>query len=152
MNFKTMLSQLHQYAITEAAENERIERLRVKAEGVGAIRYDKDKLQTQPAQDRAELAAINLIAAKEHIARKRRKRLKVKAQASGIFHEHLNNEHAIVMDLIYVQGKSIQEVADITGLSVSWIYDIKHKCVDNLNKKVVAEFKTPVYAKVEEKE
>ena len=139
MDINSLLNQLHMYAINEASENERIERLRVKAEGVGAIRYDKEKLQTQPVLDRTETATINYLQAKEQAARKRRKRLKTRAQASCIFHAHLTSDQAYIMDLIYVHGKKMQDVADITGLSISWIYDIKNKCVDNLKTKVLAE-------------
>lgn len=151
MNINNLLTQLQNYTMLEAAENERIERLTVKAEGVGAIRYDKEKTQTQPALDKNETAAIELIKAKDKAARRRRERLKVRLEACDIFRQYLSSEQAYIMDLLYVHGKSVNDVSLITGLSIRWIYDIKKQSVDNLKSKMVAQSKQACYAKVEEK-
>ena len=149
MRIDEMMETLSSYAVLEAAEDENIERLMVKAAGVGAIRYDKEKLQTQPAIDKSESAVIELIKVKEKVAKKRRKRLKIRLQASSIFHEHLTGQQAFIMDLLYVHGKNIRQAADLTGLSISWIYDIKKQSVENLKQKIVAESKRAHYDKVE---
>lgn len=151
MNINSMLEQLQRFAVLEDAEDERIERLTVKAQGVDAIRYDKEKTQSQPALDRSQAAANELIMAKDKIAAKRRKRLKTRIRAHKIFWNNLPHEHAFIMDLIYIHGKSIKDVSSITGLSISWIYDINKRCVDNLNSKKLAESKTANYDKLEEK-
>lgn len=149
MNIEKILALLTQFAETEAAENEYIEMLMVKASGVSAIRYDKEKLQTQPALDRNETAVLELIKAEERAARNRRRRLKIRLQATGIFHKHLKPQQAYIMDILYVHGKNVKQAADITGYSVPWIYDIKKQSVENLKQKNIAELKTAHYDKVE---
>ena len=149
MNIEKILALLTQFAETEAAENEYIEMLMVKASGVSAIRYDKEKLQTQPALDRNETAVLELIKAEERAARNRRRRLKIRLQATGIFHKHLKPQQAYIMDLLYVHGKNVKQAADITGYSVPWIYDIKKQSVENLKQKNIAELKKAHYDKVE---
>ena len=149
MNIEKMLALLTQFAETEAAENEYIEMLMVKASGVSAIRYDKEKLQTQPALDRNETAVLELIKAEERAARNRRRRLKIRLQATGIFHKHLKPQQAYIMDILYVHGKNVKQAADITGYSVPWIYDIKKQSVENLKQKNIAELKQAHYDKVE---
>ncbi len=138
MNINALLNQLTRMAIIESNEDALIEKLEVKAEGVDAIRYDKDKLQGGHVLDRNEKAAIELIRAKDEIYKRRRKRLRIRVPASALFHNHLNDEQAFIMDLIYVQGMSIKEVCAATGLSASWVYDIRRACVDNLKSKVIA--------------
>ena len=149
MNIEKLLALLTQFAETEAAENECIEMLMVKASGVSAIRYDKEKLQTQPALDRNETAVLELIKAEERAARNRRRRLKIRLQATGIFHKHLKPQQAFIMDILFVHGKNVKQAADITGYSVPWIYDIKKQSVENLKKKNIAELKPAHYDKVE---
>lgn len=149
MNIESLLAVLTQFAETEAAEDELIETLMVKASGVSAIRYDKEKLQTQPALDRNETAVLELIKAEERAARSRRRRLKIRLQATGIFHKHLKPQQAYIMDLLYVHGKNVKQAADITGYSVPWIYDIKKQSVENLKQKNIAELKPAHYDKVE---
>lgn len=149
MNIESLLAVLTQFAATEAAEDELIETLMVKASGVSAIRYDKEKLQTQPALDRNETAVIELIKAEERAARSRRRRLKIRLQATGIFHKHLKPQQAYIMDILYVHGKNVRQASNITGYSVQWIYDIRKQSVENLKQKNIAEFKPAHYDKVE---
>lgn len=149
MNIESLLAVLTQFAATEAAEDELIETLMVKASGVSAIRYDKEKLQTQPALDRNETAVLELIKAEERAARSRRMRLKIRLQATRMFHKDLKPQQAYIMDILYVHGKSVKQASDITGYSVQWIYDIRKQSVENLKQKNIAEFKPAHYDKVE---
>ena len=149
MNIESLLAVLTQFAATEAAEDELIETLMVKASGVSAIRYDKEKLQTQPALDRNETAVLELIKAEERAARSRRRRLKIRLQATRMFHKDLKPQQAYIMDILYVHGKSVKQASDITGYSVQWIYDIRKQSVENLKQKNIAEFKPAHYDKVE---
>lgn len=149
MNIESLLAVLTQFAATEAAEDELIETLMVKASGVSAIRYDKEKLQTQPALDRNETAVLELIKAEERAARSRRRRLKIRLQATRMFHKDLKPQQAYIMDILYVHGKSVKQAADITGYSAKWIYDIRKQSVENLKQKNIAELKTAHYDKVE---
>lgn len=149
MNIEKMLALLTQFAAKEASEDELIEMLMVKASGVSAIRYDKEKLQTQPALDRNETAVLELIKAEERAARSRRRRLKIRLQATRMFHKDLKPQQAYIMDILYVHGKSVKQAADITGYSTKWIYDIRKQSVENLKRKNIAEFKPAHYDKVE---
>lgn len=149
MNIESLLAVLTQFAATEASEDELIETLMVKASGVSAIRYDKEKLQTQPALDRNETAVLELIKAEERAARSRRRRLKIRLQATRMFHKDLKPQQAYIMDILYVHGKSVKQASDITGYSVQWIYDIRKQSVENLKQKNIAEFKPAHYDKVE---
>lgn len=149
MNFDMLLFKLYRYATMEEVEREKIERLTVKAEGVGAIRYDKEKTQTQPALDRNEAATIALLEAKEKAAQRRRKRLKDREKASRIFWKHLSNHQAFIMELFYVHGMNQKQISDFTGLSSSWIYETKNEAEKKL-KKMLAESKPACYGKVEE--
>lgn len=149
MNIESLLAVLTQFAATEAAEDEYIETLMVKASGVSAIRYDREKLQTQPALDKNETAVIELIKAEERAARSRRRRLKIRLQATRIFHKDLKPQQAYIMDILYVHGKSVKQASDITGYSVQWIYDIRKQSVENLKQKNIAELKPAHYDKVE---
>lgn len=149
MNIDNMLEMLSSFAVMEAAENENIERLMVKAVGVSAIRYDKEKLQTQPALDRNEMAVLELMKVEERAAKRRRKRLRIRLQATNIFHEYLTGQQAFIMDLLYVYGMNVRQASNITGYSIPWIYDIRKQSVENLKQKKIAELKQAHYDKVE---
>ena len=61
---KAYLNQYHKLRRTLSSLERRVEELEVKAQGVGAIRYDKDKVQTSPA-NQLEADAFRLIEVRE---------------------------------------------------------------------------------------
>lgn len=61
---KRYLNQYHRLRRTAESLERRVEELEVKAQGVGAIRYDKDRVQTSP-ENQIEADAIRLAEVRE---------------------------------------------------------------------------------------
>lgn len=134
MTIDKLLSDLIIYAEKEVAENEAIERLRVKAEGIGAIKYDKDKVATTPAHDRLEQDVIKLHEAQERVAKIRRKRLEDRAVATTLFTKNLDKDEALIMIMFYVMGMSVPAIEKQTGYKRQWVYNKRNSGLDKLKR------------------
>lgn len=136
MTIEKLLSDLIIYAEREAAEDEKIARLKAKAEAVGAIRYDKDKVKTTPTHDRMEQDAIKLVEEKERISKKRRKRFENRIMATAMCSKNLEPNEAYIMILFYVLGMSVDEIEWRTGYKKTRIYELRNMGLDKLRKLV----------------
>ena len=92
-----------------------IEVMRTRAEGLGAIRYDKDRVQTSP-QDTMSDAVIRLIEFVEGLERKHIELVEQRMKADELM-EFLDDEQRAVIDMYFFQRKSIYQIGKIMNYS-----------------------------------
>lgn len=88
-----------------------IEVMRAKAEGLGAIRYDKDRVQTSP-QDTMSDAVIKLIEFVDGLEEKHVELVEQRMKADELM-EFLDDEQRAVIDMYFFQRKSIYQIGKI---------------------------------------
>lgn len=88
-----------------------IEVMRAKAEGLGAIRYDKDRVQTSP-QDTMSDAVIKLIECVDGLEEKHVELVEQRMKADELM-EFLDDEQRAVIDMYFFQRKSIYQIGKI---------------------------------------
>ena len=114
---------------------EQIERDTVLATGLTAIRYDKDKVQTSPVGDRMTDIVSKII--------EKTKELEIEIQTFQLAEEeaisilsNLKEEHERVLTYRYIDGISWNEVSMIMGYNERYIYEIKDRAFEELQKEL----------------
>lgn len=92
-----------------------IEVMRARAEGLGAIRYDKDRVQTSP-QDTMSDAVIRLIEFVDGLEHKHVELVEQRMRADELM-EFLDEEQKAVVDMYFFQHKSVYQIARIMHYS-----------------------------------
>ena len=123
MRIDATISRLSAELINERRENEIIEQLEVTAQGVGAIRYDKEGSSSDDS-DRMEKAAIRLAETRTKIAKQRIERAAFRAEASGRFYNLLDAVPAYFLDLHYVRGLTFRQIGELTGRAPGTVCEI----------------------------
>lgn len=86
-----------------------IEMMRAKAEGLRAIRYDKDHVQTSPADSMPE-AVIKMLEFIDKLDEDHRALVRLRDRADTIM-EYLEGEQRAVLDYYFFQGKNFYQIA-----------------------------------------
>jgi len=102
------------------------------AEGVGAIRYDKDKVQTTPEPDRLTIIIGKIIENKEELEREVCK-LQEKERQIREFLLKLPEKYERVLVLHYFESRNWAEVAVIMNYDDRYVYEIKDKALKELD-------------------
>lgn len=122
MNVETVIRRLYAEVIAERREDELIEKLETAAQGVGAIRYDKDGSTTN-APDRNEIATIKLAEVRSRINKLRVERAAFRSEVSGRFYNLLDAYPAYLLDLHYIRGMTFRQIGELTGRAPGTICD-----------------------------
>lgn len=130
MTAKEYLNQIHNYQIKYESQLEHIKDLRLLATSTGAIRYDKDKVQSSPNGDSMTNAVIKIIEAENKayeiaidLANKRQE----------ITYKIINldiGEYARLLCLRYVKGFKLEDVANEMHYSYEWTRHQHSKALD----------------------
>lgn len=92
-----------------------IEVMRNKAEGLGAIRYDKDHVQTSPADTMPD-AVIKLLEFIDKLDEDHRNLVVLRDRADSIM-EYLEDEQRAVLDYYFFQGKNFYQISKAMSYS-----------------------------------
>lgn len=92
-----------------------IEVMRAKAEGLGTIRYDKERVQTSP-EDRMPDAVIELIEFINRLDKDHLELVNERNRADGLM-EYLNDEQRDVIDYYFFQNKNFYEISTLMNYS-----------------------------------
>lgn len=104
-----------------------IEVMRAKAEGLGALRYDKVNVQTSP-EDTMPDAVIKLIEFIERLEDDNKRLVMLRDRADSIM-ECLDDEQRATLDYYFLQHKNFNQISKRMGYSVR---TIKRRYYDGL--------------------
>lgn len=110
---------------------EQIERDTIMASGVGAIRYDKDRVQTSAVADRMANIVIKICETTEKLEKEIHTMQMQEEEAIGYLVQ-LKEEHERVLSLHYLDGFSWVEVGEVMHYSDKYVYDVKEKALEEL--------------------
>lgn len=109
-----------------------IDFLRYKASGAGAIRYDKDRVQTSPEDMMCE--AISEAVYLEGKLSNRHKQLKAMREHTEKVLALWSDNNAKFIEIYYLNHGSMTEAANKIGCSSRNIYNVKFKALDEFSK------------------
>ena len=101
-----------------------LEALRYKASGAGAIRYDKDKVQTSP-QDYMTMAVADLVEIEKQIREAETDIEDMKGQAYIVVRQMHEPEQRAVIEWYYLNGLSMIDTAERLNLSERSAYYLR---------------------------
>ena len=121
--------------VERALKNKRgeLEALRYKASGAGAIRYDKDRVQTSP-QDYITMAIADIIEIEKQIEEDEASIEDMKGQAYAIVRHIPLPEHRTIIEWFYLNGLSMIETAERMNMSERTAYYLKDDALDAFGK------------------
>lgn len=112
---------------------EQIERDTIMAAGVGAIRYDKDHVQTSPVKDRMTDIVANIIEATSSLKEEIHKLQKYEAEAR-MYLVQLPEEYERALSYHYLDCFPWNKISEVMGYEEHYIYELKNKALDELTK------------------
>ena len=110
-----------------------LEALRYKASGAGAIRYDKDRVQTSP-DDYLAKAMIDIIEIERQIEKDEASIEKKKGKAYGIVRQMEIAEQRILIEWYYLNGLSMQETALKMSIAERTTYYLRDDALESFGK------------------
>lgn len=135
MKAETYLSQLETLDIRIKQEQDLLERLYIQASGVGAMRYDKDRVQTSPAGDQLCSDVVNIVEQTERV----RERINTYVDAQCKIVEQINSlqdpKEIRLLYLKYVEFKSIRDIIIEMEISDRWYHKIRKDGLKSFEKK-----------------
>ena len=105
-----------------------LEALRYRASGAGAIRYDKDRVQTS-TQDYLAMAMDDIIKIESQIEEEKREIEQIRADAYSVVRKMENVEHRAVLEWYYLNGLSMANTAFQMNRSERSAYDLKEEAI-----------------------
>ena len=111
-----------------ASKRMEIEALLYKASGAGAIRYDKDRVQTSP-QDFMTMAIADAIKLEKQIQKTEAKIDEMKCMAYSIVRQMDKVEQRAVIEWFYLNGLSMKETAMKLHMSERSAYYLKDDAI-----------------------
>lgn len=121
-------------AIREVEKNlkskrDELEALRYKASGAGAIRYDKDRVQTSP-QDYLAMAIVDIVEISKQIDEDEASIEDMKGKAYSIVRQMEKADHRALIEWFYLNGISMTETAEKMHLSERSAYYLKDDALE----------------------
>ena len=105
-----------------------LDALRYKASGAGAIRYDKDRVQTSP-QDYLAMAMDDIIKIEGQIEAEQKEVEQMRADAYRIVRRMENVDHRTVLEWFYLNGLSMANTALQMNMSERSAYYLKEDAI-----------------------
>jgi len=118
--------------ITEAMRNKEleIEALRYKASGAGAIRYDKDHVQTSP-QNYMEMAIADVIQLEAELEEDKASREELLGNTYSIVRKLPEPEHRVLIEWYYLNGLKVDDVCNKICRSERGFYYLRDDALES---------------------
>lgn len=116
-------------------KQDELEALRYKASGAGAIRYDKDKVQTSP-DDYLSMAIIDIVEIEKQIQEDEDSIETMKGEAYQITRTLSEPSHRAVIEWYYLNGVSMMDAADKMAVSERNIYNLRNDALEAFGMKI----------------
>lgn len=111
-------------------KRDELEALRYKASGAGAIRYDKDKVQTSP-NDYLTMTIADILELEKQLEEDEASIEDIKASAYTIVRRIKAPEHRTVIEWFYLNGISMIETANKMNMSERATYYLKEDALES---------------------
>lgn len=134
MTAKEYLIHIRDCYKTMTALYERLVEIRTKIEGVKAITYDKERVQTSPTNKTEELIA-QLVETEDQLSKEVREHFTEVVEATRRIYSLKNDRQVRVLDMRYIKGMRWQEIADELGIEYRSTTRIHGKALRNFAKK-----------------
>ncbi|MBP5414303.1 MAG: hypothetical protein ILN61_03540 [Lachnospiraceae bacterium] len=115
------------------SKRDELDALRYKASGAGAIRYDKDHVQTSP-QDYLSLAMDDIIRIEKQIEEKEAILEELKGKAYTVVRQIPQTDHRIIIEWYYLNGLSMIATADKMSIAERTAYYLRDDALDSFGK------------------
>ena len=115
------------------SKRDELDALRYKASGAGAIRYDKDHIQTSP-QDYLSLAMDDIIKIEKQIEEKEAILEELKGKAYTMVRQIPQTDHRIIIEWYYLNGLSMIATADKMSIAERTAYYLRDDALDSFGK------------------
>lgn len=126
---KDYLEQLQELDTFINQEIERIRELKERSTSTGAIRYDQERVQTSP-KNALEVQIVNYVALEEKLNSQIDKFVDSKEHIIEQIREIHNNTYIQILFKVYVQYKTLGEVADEIGKSYRYVIELHKKALN----------------------
>lgn len=110
-----------------------LEALQYKASGAGAIRYDKDRVQTSP-DDYLAKAMIDIIELEKQIEQEEAEIEKKKGKAYSIVRQIEQAEQRVLIEWYYLNGLSMNETAVKMNIAERTAYYLRDDSLESFGK------------------
>lgn len=115
------------------SKRDELDALRYKASGAGAIRYDKDHVQTSP-QDYLSMAMDDIIKIEKQIGEKEAILEELKGKAYTMVRQIPQTDHRIIIEWYYLNGLSMIATADKMSIAERTAYYLRDDALDSFGK------------------
>lgn len=112
------------------SKRDELEALRYRASGAGAIRYDKDKVQTSPS-DYLTMAIADIIEIEKQIEEDECSIEDMKGEAYAIVRQIELPEHRTIIEWFYLNGISMTETAERMNMSERSAYYMRDDALES---------------------
>ena len=112
------------------SKRDELEALRYRASGAGAIRYDKDRVQTSPG-DYLAMAIADIVEIEKQIEEDEASIEDMKGQAYAIVRRIELPEHRTLIEWFYLNGISMNETAERMNMSERAAYYLKEDALES---------------------
>lgn len=110
-----------------------LEALQYKASGAGAIRYDKDRIQTSP-DDYLAKAMVDIIEIEKQIEKEEGDIEKKKGKAYSIVRQMEQPDQRIIIEWYYLNGLSMAETATKMNIAERTSYYLRDDALESFGK------------------
>lgn len=115
------------------SKRDELDALRYKASGSGAIRYDKDRVQTSPG-DYLSMAMDDIIKIESQIADKEQKLEEMKGKAYAIVRLIPHTDHRTIIEWYYLNGLSMLATAEKMSIAERTAYYLRDDALVSFEK------------------
>lgn len=112
------------------SKRDELEALMYRASGAGAIRYDKDRVQTSPG-DYLAMAIADIVEIEKQIEEDEASIEDMKGQAYAIVRRIELPEHRTLIEWFYLNGISMNETAERMNMSERAAYYLKEDALES---------------------
>ena len=117
------------------SKRDELEALRYRASGAGAIRYDKDRVQTSPG-DYLAMAIADIVEIEKQIEEDEASIEDMKGQAYAIVRRIELPEHRTLIEWFYLNGISMNETAERMNMSERAAYYLKEDALESFGQRM----------------
>jgi len=114
-------------------KRDELDALRYKASGAGAIRYDKDRVQTSP-NDFMTMAIADILEIEKQIKEDESSVENIKGKAYAIVRQMKSSEHRALIEWFYLNGISMIETAERMSMSERTAYYLRDDALEEFGK------------------
>ena len=115
------------------SQRDELDALRYKASGAGAIRYDKDHVQTSP-QDFLSMAMDDIIRIEKEIEQRETVAEELKGEAYGMIRMIKQSDQRIVLEWYYLNGLSMVDTANRMNIAERTAYYLRDDALETFGK------------------